>query len=131
MVDNARLRAHPKERLGAPVQFVDVVDAAAKLRAEPHAGVAGHRQLALVRHGPLSLILFVFEKDGFLKEHQANGEVIIQVLAGRLSIAVGADEYTLGPGTFLSVAPGLRHSVKALDDSDMLLTVSRIATDAT
>lgn len=127
MTDQDRLRTHPKDRLAAPVQLVDVADAAARLRAEPHASVSGHRQLALVRHGPVSVILFAFHKDGFIQEHQASGEVIIQVLTGRLSVAVESDVFDLGPGTLLSLAPDVPHSVRALEESDMLLTVSRVA----
>lgn len=129
MANQDRLRAHPKDRLAASVQRVDVVDAAAKLRAEDHPSVSGHRQIALVRHGRVSLILFVFARDGFLKEHEASGEVIIQVLTGQVSVTVGMDTYTLGAGTLLSLAPGLRHSVRALEESDMLLTLSRIASE--
>lgn len=129
MANQDRLRAHPKDRLAASVQRVDVVDAAAKLRAEDHPSVSGHRQIALVRHGRVSLILFVFAKDGFLKEHEASGEVIIQVLTGQVAVTIGMDTYTLGAGTLLSLAPGLRHSVRALEESDMLLTLSRIASE--
>lgn len=127
MTDQERLRPPPKDRLAAPVQRVDLADAAARLRGEAHLPVAGHRQIALARHGPVSLILFVFEKDGFLKEHQANGEVIIQVLAGRLSVSVATEELTLGVGQVVTLAPGLVHSVRALEESDMLLTLSRSA----
>ena len=129
MVDPDRLRAHPKDRLAASVQRVDVVDAAAKLRAEAHASVSGHRQIALARQGHVSVILFVFAKDGFLKEHQASGEVIIQVLTGQVSVTVGTDAYTLGPATLLTLAPGLRHAVRALEESDMLLTLYRIESE--
>jgi quercetin dioxygenase-like cupin family protein len=125
MTETDRLRPHPKDRLAAAVQRVDVVDAAARLRAEAHSSVSGHRQIALVRHGPVSLILFVFEEGGFLKEHQADGEVIIQVLAGRLSVTVAMEEFTLGAGALVALAPGQLHAVRALERSDMLLTVSR------
>jgi quercetin dioxygenase-like cupin family protein len=129
MADHDRLRTHPKDRLAAPVQRIDLAEAVARLRAESHPSVSGHRQIALARHGSLSLILFAFEKDGFLKEHQAAGEVIIQVLAGQLSVSVAADEFTLGPGAMLTLAPGLLHSVRALKDSDMLLTLSRVESE--
>ncbi len=109
------------------VQRVDVTAAAAKLRAAAQPSVSGHRHVALLKSGPLSVILFVFEQDGLLKEHQASGEVIIHVLAGQLSVAVAEDVFTLGPGELLSLAPGLRHSVRALAQSDMLLTISQIA----
>jgi quercetin dioxygenase-like cupin family protein len=120
-----RLRTHPKTRLAADVQRIDLVEAVAQLRAEPHASVSGHRQVALVRHGPLSMILFAFEKDGLLKEHRADGEVIVQVLRGRLSVDVAGETILLTTGMLVAMAPGQYHAVRALEDSDMLLYIAR------
>ena len=108
MTEGERLRTHPKERLAAPVQRIDLTEAAARLRAEPHRAVSGHRQIALARRGPVTLILFAFDKDGFLKEHQADGEVIIHCVRGQLSVVVGEESHTLVPGMLLTLAPGAR-----------------------
>lgn len=120
-----RLRTHPADRLAAAVQRIDLADAAAALRAEAHDPVSGHRQLAVVRHGPFSLILFAFDGGGFLKEHSADGEVIIQVLRGQLSVTVAADTTTLTGGQLLALAPGQRHAVRAVEETDMLLCIAR------
>ena len=125
MTAEDRLRTHPADRLAAAVQRVDLVDAAATLRAEAHAAVAGHRQLAVVRHGPVSMILFAFETGGHLKEHEADGEVIIHVLRGRLSVTVATEVVTLAAGQLLALAPGQRHAARALEESEMLLCIAR------
>lgn len=125
MAEDDRLRTHPTERLATAVQRVDLVAAAASLRAEAPAPAAGHRQLVVARHGPVSMIIFAFEPGGKLNEHQANGEVIIQVLRGLLSVTVVAEQFTLAPGQLLALAPGERHAVHALEESDMLLCISR------
>lgn len=130
MPSSDRLREHPEDRLAAPVQFVDLAAAATALRAEPHAAIAGHRQKAIARHGPVTVILFVFEPDGFLKEHRAEGEVVIQLLRGRLLVTADEDAHTMGPGSLLVMAPGMLHSVRALEAADMLLTVHRRPVDA-
>ncbi len=122
-----RLRTHPKDRLNDAVQRISLTEAAARLRAEPHEAVAGHRQVALVRHGPVSLILFAFDRDGVLKEHSTDGEVTIHVLGGQLSVTTTGGEVLLGRGELLSLAPGQAHSVRALESSEMLLTVCRAA----
>lgn len=125
MSKDDRLRTHPRDRLAPATQRVDLREASAGLRAEPHPSVSGHRQLALVRRGPVSVILFAFEKEGLLKEHRADGDVIIQVLTGQLSVNVGDDAIILGPTALLTLAPGQPHSVRAMEDSDMLLTICR------
>ena len=111
-----------------PVQRISLADAMTRLRAEAHGAVAGHRQIALVRHGRMSLILFAFERDGALKEHRTDGEVTIHVLAGSLAVTVADHEHRLGSGELVSIAGGQLHSVHALEPSEMLLTVCREAT---
>ena len=121
-----RLRTHPKERLAPPMQRIDLSGEIAKLRAEPHGSVTGHRQLALVRRGPVSLILFAFDPDGSIKEHQAEGEVTIHVLNGRIDVIVAGETVSLGSGELVSLAPGQPHSVRASERSEMLLTICKI-----
>ncbi len=129
MPTDDRLRVHPKERLAAPASRIDLSAAVAQLRAEPHAPVSGHGQLVLLKHGPLSVILFAFEKDGALKEHQTDGEVVIHVLKGQLTVDAGDESFVLTPGTFVALAAGQRHAVRAREVSDMLLTVARVAAE--
>ncbi len=118
-----RLRPHPDDRLAPPVQMFDLAAVAGRLRAEPHPAVAGHRQLAIVRHGPVTVILFTFEVNGQMKEHGAEGAVTIQVLAGRMQVVVQDEPHDLRAGQLLALAPGLLHSLSALEPSEMLLTV--------
>jgi quercetin dioxygenase-like cupin family protein len=124
-----RLRPHPEDRLASPVQVVDLAAAAAELRAEPHPAVAGHRQIAVVRHGPVTIIQFVFNEGGLLKEHAAEGVVTIQVLSGRLRVVVEEEAREVGPDELMALAPGVPHSVLALEPTDMLLTVHRVSAD--
>jgi quercetin dioxygenase-like cupin family protein len=125
MDNEERLREHPKERLAGPVQRIDLREAATRLRAEPHAAVAGHRQVALVRRGPVSLILFLFEPGSVLREHRADGEVTIHVLSGVLEVTAAGEASRVEAGQVVSLAPGQAHSVLALEATEMLLTVCR------
>ncbi len=130
MTGSDRLREHPEDRLAAPIQLIDLAAAAAALRAEPHAAVAGHRQKAIARHGPVTIILFAFETGGLLKEHSAEGEVVIHLLRGCLQVTADEAAHTMGPGSLLVLAPGMPHSVRALEAADMLLSVHRRPIDA-
>ena len=125
-----RLRQHPEDRLASPVQVVDLAAAAAGLKAEAHASVSGHRQIAVVRHGPVTIIQFVFDEGGLLKEHRAEGVVTIHVLSGRLQVVVDEESRAVGQGELMALAPGVPHSLLALAPSEMLLTVHRLSADA-
>ena len=53
-------------------------------------------------------------------------EPMIQVLAGRLAVEVGAQTHELGAGQLLALGPRVPHTVRALSPSEMLLTVHMI-----
>lgn len=57
-----RLRAHPRERFAERQQEFTLEAVAAKLRKEPQAGEAGHRQETLYRRGPMSVSMLVFDR---------------------------------------------------------------------
>lgn len=120
-----RLRPHPEDRLAAPVQFIDLPEVAAALRREPHDPVAGHRQIAVVRHGPVTLVSFVFEPNGILKEHKAEGVITILSLSGHLRVVAEDEAYDLTAGRLLALAPNIPHTVMAVTASEMLLTVHK------
>ncbi len=120
-----RLRIHPHVRLAPAIRVLDFDLEVQKMRAEAHPPVFGHRQVALVKHGRLTVILFDFEAGGYIPEHTAPGEVVIQAIKGRLEVSVPGGELVLEGGQMLSLAPSVTHAVKALDASMMLLTVSR------
>jgi quercetin dioxygenase-like cupin family protein len=118
-----RLRPHPSSRLAGPVVSLDLPDLARALHAEPHSAKSGHRQASLVHRGPLRLLLFTFEPGGGLPEHRAPGHVVIHCLRGEVAVEASATQHRLGAGEALVLDPGVPHSVAAVAESEMLLTV--------
>ena len=127
MTDSKRLRPHPRDRFAAPMILLELRKAAAALRAEPHAAVAGHRQVVLFRKGPVSVVLFAFDAGGFLKSHRTDGVVIVQALTGHLHIEAAGDRHEVAADRLLALAPGVVHSVQATEQADMLLTIHKPA----
>lgn len=118
-----RLRPHPSTRLAGPVVPLNLPDLARALHAEPHPGKGGHRQAGLVHRGPLRLLLFAFEAGGRLPEHRAPGHVVIHCLRGELAVQAAAASHRLGSGEAVVLDPEVPHSVEAMAESEMLLTV--------
>lgn len=118
-----RLRPHPSTRLTGPAVHLNLPDLSRALQAEPHPATAGHRQAGLIHRGPLRVLLFAFEAGGRLPEHRAPGRVVIHCLRGELSVEAAAARHRLGDGEALVLEPDVPHSVEALVESDMLLTV--------
>ncbi|HZV25027.1 MAG TPA: LuxR family transcriptional regulator [Acidothermaceae bacterium] len=58
-----------------------------------------------------------------LDEHENPGEATLQVLSGRVVLRTSTDETTLTAGTHVAI-PDSRHSVEALENSAILITVA-------
>lgn len=57
-----------------------------------------------------------------LAEHDSPGEATLQVLEGRVQLIAGDDTWDGTPGDCVTIPPR-RHSLRALEDSAVLLTV--------
>jgi quercetin dioxygenase-like cupin family protein len=118
-----RLRPHPSDRFAGAEHALDLPAALRALRAETKPGANGHRQITLLHHGPVRLLLFAFDEGGRIPQHHAPGWVTIHVLRGILRVQTPDRRYVLNEGELLALAPNVAHDVDAVDDSDMLLGV--------
>lgn len=60
-----------------------------------------------------------------LSEHENPGEASVHVLTGRVRLSAGQHSWEGRPGDLL-VVPGSSHSLQALEDSAVLLTVAKL-----
>ncbi len=121
--ESERLRERPSERFAGNEHLFDLAAEAAKLRSEPGSARNGHRQITLFRKGGVSLVLFDFEADGWLRDHSADGFVTVHVLSGAIHMTTADEDYSMPAGSLLVLEPGIKHDVRALTASRMLLSV--------
>ena len=119
-----RPREAPSERLAPPFGSFNLRKAAQELEAEPRPTANGHRQKVLARHGGATVAIYLFDAGAELKPHAAAGTVTIQCIEGELALTADGAPVPLHPGELLVMAPNVRHGVRALQRSILLLTVS-------
>ncbi|MDJ0337371.1 cupin domain-containing protein [Cryobacterium sp. PH31-O1] len=69
------------------------------------------------------VVVLTFEAGHVLKEHQAPKDLLMQALAGRLRITADSKVHELAPGALLRLEAGLPHTVEALEESRLMLTM--------
>ena len=69
-------------------------------------------------------MLVALQEGAEIGAHETEGPVTVHAIEGRLTIRVGADEFSLSAGQLLILRPGLRHSMHAHDDAAFLLTLT-------
>jgi quercetin dioxygenase-like cupin family protein len=118
-----RLRPHPSDRLAGAEHVLDLPAALRALRTEPRPGTNGHRQITLLHHGPVRLVLFAFEAGGRMPKHRAPGWITIHVLRGSLQVRTPDAKHVLSAGQLLTLGPDAPHDVDASEEADMLLGI--------
>jgi quercetin dioxygenase-like cupin family protein len=116
-----RHRVPPRERFAGSERLFNLDKAFADLPAESTAR-QGHMQKALYRLGPTTTAIFQFEQDGEIDQHSVDGESIIHVLSGRLSVRTSTAQHELRANDLLLLDPGVSHDLKALEPTRMLMT---------
>jgi quercetin dioxygenase-like cupin family protein len=118
-----RLRPHPSERFAGESHAFDLGEVLRDLRTEAHPAESGHRQITIFQRPPVTQVIFAFEPSGELTDHTAHGLVTIHVLEGQLVVQADGRDHALRAGSILVLNPDVRHNVRALEASALLLTV--------
>ncbi len=116
-------RRDPEDRFAGNEHLFDLSAAAHDLRREEQPAREGHRQVTLVHDDGVTVMLFDFEAGGRLPNHSADGLVMIHAIAGTIDVATPQTSHTIGAGSLLTLAAGVRHDVSAREPSQVLLTV--------
>ena len=77
----------------------------------------------LYRDQDVQLVGFAFAEGEELTEHASALSVAVQVVSGRLWLQLGEVETELTAGGWVHMPPRLRHAVRALEPSVMILTM--------
>ena len=104
-----------------PVIEVDVLGTLDEMQRELK---SGHAARTLAKHGALRLLLIALKANGSVPEHKADGRVSIHALRGHVRVRATSGTFDLPAGRLITLEPGERHNVEAVDDSGVLVTIA-------
>jgi quercetin dioxygenase-like cupin family protein len=86
----------------------------------PEAGILSQ---TLHGDGGAKVVLFGLAAGEELSEHTSSRPATIHVLSGDIELTLDGERTDAGPGTWVHMAPGLPHALRARAASVMLLTL--------
>ena len=86
---------------------------------------AGTLSRTMHQDDDVKVVVFGFAPGEELSEHTASRPALIQVLSGALRLTLDGEEVHAPAGAWVHMPAGLRHAVRALEPSVMLLTLIR------
>jgi len=118
MAAHSYLRTHTLE---AEHLLLDLDAAATELQS---LGDGDRHGVTLLREGGLSVVLTRLKAGSALNEHAAPGPTTVQVLDGHVRIRLADEHLDVPGGRLVAFNGGVRHSVEAIEDSTLLLTLA-------
>ena len=70
-----------------------------------------------------NITLFAFDKGEGLAEHSTPHEALVQVLDGKVEIAIGGIRNNLQAGQYIILPANIPHALKAIEKFKMMLTM--------
>lgn len=92
-------------------------------RFRPGNTEAGRRAETLIKTDGLRVVLVTMVTGITLHEHTAPGPITIHGVKGRFVVTFEDQEHELRPGDLVSLATGVRHAVRTIEDGAFLLTI--------
>jgi quercetin dioxygenase-like cupin family protein len=87
------------------------------------AGIGDAKTQTIIKTNQLEVIRVVMPAGKQLPPHAVPGEITVQCLEGNAEVTAGQATRGLPAGSLLYLAAGSEHSLRAIDDSSLLVTI--------
>ncbi|WP_406857078.1 cupin domain-containing protein [Alsobacter sp. KACC 23698] len=78
---------------------------------------------ALVKTEAFEAVRLVIKAGAEIATHQVAGPITLHCLEGRVTLDLPGDSIELAPGSWIHLAGGAPHSLRAAEDASLLLTI--------
>ena len=101
----------------------DLAGIASQIRLEAPYQRGGHGAQTVLREDDLRVVVLALKAGAVIPEHQAHATGALHVIAGRVRLSLAARSVELATGQLVAIARGAPHSVEALEESALVLTL--------
>jgi quercetin dioxygenase-like cupin family protein len=111
------------KKLDQPMMAFAIAEEISKIKADQPSTNQGKRSAVLAKNEHVSIVLAVLARGEALQEHQTEGQITVTVVQGAIRFDALNERVRLNAGDLLTLRPGIRHSVEALEDSAFVITL--------
>jgi quercetin dioxygenase-like cupin family protein len=102
---------------------VDIRAEIARLKSEPAWAANDRHGSSLVKGEGINVALMMLKKGAKLQEHHTRAPITVQVIEGRINFVAKDKTQLVTAGTMVALDRAIEHSVEALEESALVLTV--------
>ncbi len=117
------LRPEGERMLNARLVEIDLNKFMAELKQETTWADSDRNSITVFKSNTSTIVLIGLHKNAELKEHNAIGNISVQVLEGEINFVAEQQTFSMVKGQMITLAANIPHSVTALKESFFLLTM--------
>ncbi len=102
---------------------VDIRAEIARLKTEPAWASGDRHGSSLVKGDGINVALVVLKKGANLRQHHTRAPITVQVIEGRINFIASGKTQLVTPGMLLALNRAIEHSIEAVEESAIVLTV--------
>lgn len=122
-IQSTSLRPEGDRVIDAPLIQIDYQKHIQMIQAEKTWKESDRTSITLCKTANLTVILLGLHKKTYLQEHKAKGDITLQVLKGEIEFIADNRVLLVPQGQMVFLLADLLHSVKAVKESFLLLTI--------
>ncbi|NGM63798.1 cupin domain-containing protein [Sphingobacterium sp. SGR-19] len=109
--------------LNAPLVEMDLFGFIEQIKNEPTWADSERNSITIFKSETITIVLIGLHENAELKPHKTNGTISVQVLSGKIEFSTEDRSVQIEKGQMITLQENLMHSVKALTESFLLLTL--------
>lgn len=122
--DATDLRPEGDRIMDAPLVSMDLSEFIKQIKAETTWENSDRNAITIFKTNGLRIVLVALHKAAVMKKHKAAGLISVQVLQGEINFSTDKQSVILKKDQIIALHEGISHSVKALEESVFLLTLT-------